>query len=89
MLQIGDYITVLRDGRVVAEEVVKNVDLPWIIEKMIGRNLAAMFTCKEHKIGEVLLRVENLTLPQVGGGYVVNHVSFELRAGEIDRKSVV
>lgn len=83
VLQIGDYITVLRDGRVVAEEVVKNVDLPWIIEKMIGRNLAAMFTCKEHKIGEVLLRVENLTLPQVGGGYVVNHVSFELRAGEI------
>lgn len=83
VLQIGDYITVLRDGHMVAEEAVENVDLSWIIEKMIGRNLATLFARKEHKIGEVLLRVENITLPMVGGGYLVNHVSFELREGEI------
>ena len=83
VLQICDCITVLRDGHLVAEEAVKNIDLQWIIEKMIGRKLEALFTRKKHKIGKVLLRAENLTLPRVSGGYAVNHVSFELHKGEI------
>ena len=83
VLQIGDRITVLRDGRMVAEEVVKNVDLHWVIEKMIGRELEKLFTRKRHKIGKVLLRVEDITLPRVGGGYVINHASFELHKGEV------
>jgi len=83
ILQIGDCITVLRDGSIVAEEAVKNVDMHWIIEKMIGRKLEALFTHKEHKIGETLFRVEDITLPRVGGGYVVNHASFDLHKGEV------
>lgn len=83
VLQIGDRITVLRDGRMVAEEVVKNVDLHWVIEKMIGRELEKLFTRKRHKIGKVLFRVEDITLPRVGGGYVINHASFELHKGEV------
>jgi len=27
--------------------------------------------------------VENMTLPRVGGGYLLDHVSFELREGEV------
>jgi erythritol transport system ATP-binding protein len=34
-------------------------------------------------LGDVLLKVENLTLPRKGGGYLLDHVSFELREGEI------
>jgi len=83
LLQIGDYITVLRDGHVIAEAEAKQVDVPWIIEKMVGKNLASVFTRTEHKIGDVLLRVENMTLPRLGGGYVVDHVSFSLHTGEI------
>jgi erythritol transport system ATP-binding protein len=83
LLQIGDYVTVLRDGRLVAEEAAENIDVPWIIEKMVGRNPAALFTRTEHKIGEVMLRVEDLTLPRHGGGYVLDHVTFELHEGEI------
>jgi erythritol transport system ATP-binding protein len=83
MLQIGDYITVLRDGQKVAEEEASKVSVPWMIEKMVGRNLAALFTRKERELGEVLLKVENLTLPRSGGGYVLDHVSFELREGEV------
>jgi erythritol transport system ATP-binding protein len=83
LLQIGDTITVLRDGRLVAQGACRDVDVPWIIEKMVGRNPAALFTRKEHKIGEALLRVEDLTLPRVGGGFVLDHVSFELHTGEI------
>jgi erythritol transport system ATP-binding protein len=83
LLQIGDTITVLRDGRLVAHESAADVDVPWLIEKMVGRNPAALFTRQEHAIGEVLLHIENLTLPRVGGGYLVDHVSFSLHAGEI------
>jgi len=83
VLQIGDCITVLRDGRMVAEEAVKNIDLHWVIEKMIGRELEALFTRKRHEIGKVLLRVEDIILPKVDGGYLVNHASFELHEGEI------
>ena len=83
LLQIGDHITILRDGRKVAEEEVKNVKVPWLIEKMVGRNPAALFTRKERPLGNVLLKVEDLTLPRLGGGYALDHVSFELREGEI------
>lgn len=83
LMQIGDYITVLRDGQRVAHEEIENVDVPWIIEKMVGKNPAALFVRKEYKIGNVSMRVENITLPRVGGGYVVDHVSFDLHESEI------
>lgn len=83
LLQIGDYVTILRDGRKVAEEEIKNVNVPWMIEKMVGRNPATLFTRKKHKLGDVLLKAENLTLPRSGGGYLLDHVSFELRQGEV------
>jgi len=83
LLQIGDYITILRDGIKVAEEEASKVTVSWMIEKMVGRNPAALFTRKERKLGEVLLKVEDLTLPRLGGGFVLDHVSFELREGEI------
>lgn len=83
LLQIGDYVTILRDGRKVAEAEIKNVNVPWMIEKMVGRNPATLFTRKKHKLGDVLLKAENLTLPRSGGGYLLDHVSFELHQGEV------
>jgi len=83
VIKIGDCITVLRDGHKVAEEEMKNVDLDWIVEKMIGRKLDTLFTRKRHEIGKVLFRAEDITLPMVGGGYTVDHASFELHSGEI------
>jgi len=61
----------------------KNVDVPWMIEEMVGRNPATLFTHKKHQYGSVLLKAENLTLPCAGGGYLLDHVSFELREGEV------
>ena len=83
ILRIGDCITVLRDGSVVGEELIENVDMDWIIEKMIGKKLNSLFVHKEHEIGEVIFRVEDITLPGISGGYTVDHVSFELHSGEI------
>lgn len=83
LMQIGDYVTVLRDGRKVAEDKMENVNVTWLIENMVGRNPATLFTREEHAIGDVLLKAEALTLPRSGGGYLLDHVSFELREGEV------
>jgi erythritol transport system ATP-binding protein len=83
LLQVGDRITVLRDGRIVASAAADGVDVPWIIEHMVGRSPASLFSRTEHQRGEVLLRVKDVTLPRLGGGYLLDHVSLELHAGEI------
>lgn len=83
LLQIGDYVTVLRDGQLVAEEPCTNIDVPWIVEQMVGKNPAGLFMHEVHEIGEELLRVEELTLPRIGGGYTLDHISFSLNQGEI------
>jgi len=83
LLQIGDYLTVLRDGKLQAEALVCEVDLGWIIEKMVGRNPVDLFTQQEHEIGGELMRVENMSLGRPGGGLFVDDVSFTLHTGEI------
>ena len=83
LLQIGDYFTVLRDGMLVAEAPRDAVNLNWIVENMVGRRADSLFKHTEHDVRQEVLRVENLSLPRVGGGYVVDHVSFNLHAGEV------
>ena len=85
LMQIGDYITVLRDGYLIAEARIPDIDLKWIVENMVNRDAATLYTPPEHPIGSELLRVEDLTLPRPGKaqGYLLDHVSFSLNAGEI------
>jgi erythritol transport system ATP-binding protein len=83
VLQIGDYITVLRDGRVQAEERIGKVDLTWIIEKMVGKTLSAFLPRAEHEARKVILEVRSLTYPRPEGGSYVEDLSFQVHAGEI------
>ena len=83
LLRIGDRVTVMRDGRIVATEDARAIDVDWIIERMVGRTPASLFTRTDHELGEVLLQVRDVTLQRLGGGFLVDHVSFDLRAGEI------
>jgi erythritol transport system ATP-binding protein len=85
LMQIGDYVTILRDGHLRAERPMAEVDMSWIIEKMVGTGRVSSFFLREHtqEIGEELLKVEDMTLARPGIGYAVDHVSFSLRKGEI------
>jgi erythritol transport system ATP-binding protein len=83
ILSIGNRITVLRDGHLVAEDDVQKISVRWIVEKMIGRKQSSLFTRTSFKTGETLLHVENMTLPKASGGFLVDHVSFELHRGEV------
>ena len=83
LMRIGDVITVLRDGHKVAEAPMSEVDLSWIIERMVGRDTAATYKPPTHAFGDEILRAEGMTLPKPGGGYLLDDVSLSLRAGEI------
>ena len=85
IMQIGDYVTILRDGRKVAEDDVKNISVPWIVEKMVGseKSYTKRVTDVDFSKNEVVLKVEDLCLPKRGGGWLLNHVNFELHKGEI------
>src|ERR1700688_2571539 len=41
LLTIGDYVTVLRDGKLAAASPAGEINVGWIIEKMVGRNVNA------------------------------------------------
>lgn len=82
IMAIGDYITILRDGHFVAEDEVKNIDVSWIIAKMTNNNKVRRI--KSNRVaGEEILRVEHLSLPKEGGGYILKDVSFTLHRNEI------
>ena len=85
LMQIGDYITVLRDGNKIAEAKISDIDLPWIIRQMVGSEKNQYPNREKAEIGGELMRVEEMTLPQIGGGFAVDHVSFTRR--EIGRAS--
>jgi erythritol transport system ATP-binding protein len=84
LMQIGDYITVLRDGHLIAEAPASEVSVPWIINKMVGRETKEIFQNETHAVENDVLKVEGLTLAKPGGkGLLLDNVSFSLRAGEI------
>jgi erythritol transport system ATP-binding protein len=84
LMQIGDYITVLRDGNLIAESSMENINIPWIINKMVGHE-SLVSVKKGNKIisDKTVLEVKNLSLPKLGGGYLIDDVSFSLKKGEI------
>src|SRR5262245_16222892 len=83
LLRIGDYITVLRDGRVTGEERMANVDTQWIVRQMIGSDAKDFAKSDDHRPGEEIFRAEEICLPRATGGLAVDHVSLGLRSGEI------
>jgi erythritol transport system ATP-binding protein len=86
LLTIGDYVTVLRDGKLAATAPAHSVNVAWIIEKMVGRNVnAPRHRTRTASAGDdrPVLEVKGLSLPRVGGGFTLENVSFSLRPGEI------
>jgi erythritol transport system ATP-binding protein len=83
LIRIGDYITVLRDGEITGHRTMEGVNLPWIVEAMIGDKSKDYAASVTHDVGSEVFRAEGVTLPKMGGGMVVDHVSLSIHAGEI------
>jgi erythritol transport system ATP-binding protein len=82
IMRIGDYITVLRDGRRQADALIKDISVDWIIERMVGAT-GLVSQGKAGDLGDNALTVVNVSLPRAAGGFLVDHVSFSVRTGEI------
>ena len=75
--EIGDRVTVLRDGKVV-DRVPASTKHSELVRMMVGRSVEAQFPRRRPEVGEVLLEVKNLSREGV-----LEDVSFSLRAGEV------
>lgn len=79
ILRISDDVTIMRDGKWIATELAKSLDIDRIIKLMVGRELTERYPKKTTEPGEVFMEVQNFgtASPAFKG------VDFKLRKGEI------
>ena len=84
IMEVSDRVTVLRKGKYVGTVNTRDTDKQALSNMMVGRPVQLEVVKDAAKPGEVVLRVEDLTVPShLHKRNAVNHVSFEARAGEI------
>ena len=76
--QVGDKITIIRDGKVISTHNVDELTTEEIITKMVGRKMDHVYPIKTATVGEPLFEVKNLCRPGV-----FQNISFTLHRGEI------
>jgi ribose transport system ATP-binding protein len=78
IFEIGDMVTVMRDGRVVETRPIQGTTPRDLIRLMTGRQLEQTYPARGVPVGEaVTLEVRDLSTRQISG------IHFQLRAGEI------
>jgi simple sugar transport system ATP-binding protein len=82
-LSIADRIAVLRRGKVVGEVDPKTATESQIAEMMVGRPVQLTVDKSTATVGDVVLKVTDLTVLDADGRTHVEKVSFEVHAGEI------
>jgi ribose transport system ATP-binding protein len=78
IFEIGDTILILKDGKQVGIYPREDVDINFVINKMVGRDAAMFFKRESVPLGEVQVKIKNISW-----GNIVKDVSFDVRAGEI------
>jgi ribose transport system ATP-binding protein len=76
--EVGDRVTILRDGETVHESELQAVDTAAIIRHMVGREVTTLYKRQPQEPGEELLRTEKLSRPPL-----LSEINLSLRAGEI------
>jgi ABC-type sugar transport system ATPase subunit len=78
MFEIGDRVTILRDGGLVTCKPMAEFDHDSLIASMVGRKIESLYPAEKRTIGATRLHVNGLQ-PQGAAG----PIDFEVRAGEI------
>ncbi|WP_320129482.1 sugar ABC transporter ATP-binding protein [uncultured Sphaerochaeta sp.] len=77
---IADEVSVMRDGKMIGTYDVKDINEGKLISLMVGRDAKLRFPERKNSIGNVCLKVENLTAHNPRS---FKNISFELHKGEI------
>jgi erythritol transport system ATP-binding protein len=83
LLEIGDRLTVLRDGRRVAVAEAAEASVGWIVEHMLGRPVAGAAGHPPPASAGPLLEVEGLSLRRDDGRLLLDDVSVGVGTGEV------
>lgn len=85
IMHIGDYVTVLRDGRKVAEAEVRDVSVGWLVQNMVGSEKSYRKKTRTATFNDenIIFKANGLSLPKRGGGWLLNNVNIKLHRGEI------
>ncbi len=84
-LQITDHAVVLRDGAITATGEARDVDLQWIVRNMVGDHYDRGSPPGGYAFGGISLSVRDVCVADAAGSgnLVVDHLSLDVRAGEI------
>ena len=82
LLQIGDYITILRDGEKVAFEPIANASMRWIVSNMLGRDTKKGKVYPVNQSQDKILELKEYDVGQTFGDSRKN-INLEFRAGEV------
>jgi ABC-type uncharacterized transport system ATPase subunit len=83
VLAIADRITVLRDGRVVGTTTPAEATEASLAKMMVGREVILTVDKKPPELGEVVLKVEDLSVLDDRKLPAVKNVSFDVKSGEV------
>lgn len=83
VLEVADRIAVLRRGKIVGEADPKAATKEELAELMVGRPVDLVVDKAPAQPGDVVLSVNNLVVRDERQHTAVDHVSFEVRSGEI------
>ena len=84
-LQITDHAVVLRDGAITATGEARDIDLQWIVRNMVGDHYDRGSPPGGYAFGKVSLSVRDVCVADSAGSgnLVVDHLSLDVRRGEI------
>ena len=84
IMAVADRVTVLRKGKYVGTVDIKDTNKQELSNMMVGRPVQLQVEKEDAKPGDVVLEVQNLTVPsKLHKNNAVDNVSFRVRAGEI------
>ena len=84
IMSVADRCTVLRRGKCIGTVDIKDTNPVELSRMMVGRDVQLVVDKTDSQPKDVILHVEDLTVPsRLHNNNAVNHVSFDVRAGEI------
>jgi len=84
IFEIADRLTIMRDGKIVGEGLVKDFSYDDVVKLMVGRSIDKFFVKEKTEISDEIFRVEDLCLWSADRRrLIVDRVSFYVRHGEV------
>lgn len=78
IFRIADHYTVFRDGALVGDGLISDIESTELVRLMVGRSVEGVFPPRTNKLGESILQVEHYSHPTE-----FDDISFSLKCGEI------